>query len=106
MWPTVVVVVFPRHQSLTDVVHRDELVGVQELVAQPSVERLDQPVVGGLSRPRVVESYAAPLGPLVERLGGELGPVVDGDRPRHAAGDRGLIQGVPDAPSRQAEAGL
>jgi hypothetical protein len=30
-------------------------VGDQELIAQPSVERLDQPVVGGLSGPGVVE---------------------------------------------------
>lgn len=77
MPPFSVVVVLPSLQSLTDVLHREELMGVQELIAQPSVEGLDQPVVGGLSRPRVVELHAAPVGPLVECLRRELRPVVD-----------------------------
>ena len=53
----------------------DELVDVQELVSQPAVERLDQPVVGGLVRARVVELEAASIRPLVQRLGGELLPL-------------------------------
>ena len=83
VWSMMVVVILPRLHLLLQVVHRDELVRVHELVAQPPVERFDQPIVGRLSRPRVVELDAASIGPLVERFGGELGAVVDdGDRAR------------------------
>ena len=68
MWPVVVVVVLPSLHLLVHVVHRDELVDVQELVAQPPVERLDQPIVGRLAGARVVELDAMPVGPVVQRL--------------------------------------
>lgn len=64
----VVVVVLPSLQLLAHVGHRDELVDARELVAQPSVERLDQPVVGGLARPRVVKLDAAAPGPVPKGL--------------------------------------
>ena len=79
MWTAVVVVVLPSVQLLVHIVHRDELVDVQELVAQPAVERLDQPVVGGLARARVVELDAATIRPVVQRFGGELGAVVSAE---------------------------
>ena len=102
----VVVVVLPSLQLLPNVVHRDELVDVQELVAQPAVERLDQPVVRGLARPRVVELDASPIGPFVQSLGSELRAVVDRDRTWPSAPLRGLIEGLADAPAGQPEVGL
>jgi hypothetical protein len=40
----VVLVVPPDLQLIAQVLHRDELVGAKELVAQPPVEGLDEPV--------------------------------------------------------------
>ena len=97
MWTMVIVVVLPGLQFLTGIVQRDELVDVQALVAQPTVERLDQPVLRGLSRPDEIELDAASIGPLVERLGRELGAVVDGDRLAAARAMRRPVQGVDDA---------
>lgn len=101
-----VVVVLPGLHLLAHVVHRDELVDVQELVAQPAVERLDQPVVGGLAWARVVELDAAPIRPIVQSLGGELGAVVHSDRLGQAPLVRGPVQRLADAPSRQSVVGL
>ena len=42
----------------------NELVNVQELLAPATVERLNQPVVGGLAGPGVVEFHIAPISPL------------------------------------------
>ena len=72
MRAVVVVVMLPSLQLLLRILHCDELVGVQELIAQPPVERLDHPVVGGLSRARVLELDDTAVGPIVQRFGGEL----------------------------------
>ena len=62
-----VVVVLPSLQLLAHVLHRHELIDDQQLVAQPTVERLDQPIVGRLAGERVVKLDAALVGPLVQR---------------------------------------
>lgn len=99
MRPAVVVVVLPSLQLLVHFVHGGELVDVEELVAQPTVERLDQPVVCRLARARVVELDAASIRPVVQRLGGELDAVVHRDGLRPAALPGGLVQRLADGPS-------
>ena len=44
MRTVMVLVMLPRLQLLPRILHRNELVEVQELTAQPTVERLDEPV--------------------------------------------------------------
>ena len=60
MWSAGVVVLLPSLQLPTRILHCDELMDVQELVAQPTIERLDQPVVRGFPRPCVVELDTTP----------------------------------------------
>ena len=80
MWTALIVVVLPGCQRRSSVLERRKLGGVQALIAQPPVERLDQRVFNGLARADEIELHALPPGPLVEQLRGELGAVVDGDR--------------------------
>ena len=44
MRTVMVVVVLPSLQFLTRILHRNELVDVQKLITQATVERLDEPV--------------------------------------------------------------
>lgn len=106
MRSVMVVVMLPNLQLLPRILHRNELVDAQELVAQSTIERLDQPVVRGLSGSRVVELDAASLGPFIKRLGGELRAVVHRDRLGPAAFQCSLVQGLPDASPREPEVGL
>ncbi len=73
---------------------------------EPAVERLDQPVVGRLTRPRVIEFDATSIRPFIEGLRGELGAVVDGDRPGQSTLRGGLVERLPDASAGQPEVGL
>jgi len=59
MRTVMVVVMLPSLQFFPRIMHRNELVDVQKLITQATVERLDEPVVRGLSRPRVVELHAS-----------------------------------------------
>ena len=59
MGTVVGVVVAPSFEPGAQIVHRDELVHVRTFIAQPPVERLDQPVVRGLAGTREVELEAA-----------------------------------------------
>lgn len=77
MRTVMVVVMLACLQFIPRILHRNELVDVQELVAQPTVERLDQPIVRGLSGPCVVELHTAAPRPFVERLGREFRAVVN-----------------------------
>lgn len=107
MWSVVVVVVLPSLQLLARVEHRDELIDIQALVAQPPVERFDQPVVRGFARPRLVELDTAPVRPFVQCLGGELGAaVVARDRTWPSAPLRGPIEDLSDTPAGRPEVGL
>ena len=49
------------------IVKRKKPVGVETLVAQPSVEGFDQRIVGRLAGPAEVERDLVQIGPLVER---------------------------------------
>src|SRR5262249_10904884 len=58
VWPIVVVVAAPGFDLLPGVVEREELMHVQALVAQASVEGFDEGVLHGLARSDEVELHA------------------------------------------------
>jgi hypothetical protein len=70
----------PRLDLALRVRQRQEPVRVEAFVAQTAVERLYKGVVGRLAEPAEVERDAVLVGPAVERLGGELWPIIDPDR--------------------------
>ena len=100
-----VVAVLPCLQLLTHILHLYEFIDAQELVTQAAIERLDQPIVGGLSRSRVVELHTTPPSPFVQRLGGELHTVVAPDGLGPAALNRSLVQSPSDTPAGEPEVG-
>lgn len=59
-----------------------EPVLIEAVIAEGAVEGLDEGVLDGLARLDVIEVDLAPLGPEVEGLTGELGPIVTGDGTR------------------------
>ena len=67
MWTAVNFVMPPRLQHLFNVVQSKKLVHVRTLIAQSPVERLDHPVLGGLSRADEIELHPARVALLVER---------------------------------------
>jgi len=62
------------------IVKRDELVDVQALIAQSSLERLYVPVLRGFSRMREVVLYASFVSPVFQCSRGELRGLIHGDR--------------------------
>jgi hypothetical protein len=76
---------------------RFEAVHVQALIAQPTVETLDKCVLHGLARPDEIPRDTASIRRLVERLGRELGAMVDADRFRSRAVRRDGVHGLDDA---------
>jgi len=77
--PIVLVVLPPAGENLSGVVQVDEPVLRQALTPEADVERLDVGAVRRLAWPAKVQSDTVPMGPVVERLRGELGPTVHGD---------------------------
>ena len=75
----VVVIVLPDLQFLPGIVQCDELVESEELVAQPSVERLDQVIVCRLAGAGVVEFDPLAIRPFIQCFRGVFRPVVHGD---------------------------
>jgi hypothetical protein len=80
MWTVCIVVDTPVLDLLSGVLERSELIDVQTLIVQPSIERLYVPVFSGLSGMREVEFHSPLIRPLLERPGDELRAVVHGDR--------------------------
>ena len=76
MGAVVIIIVLPSPQFLTGIVQRNEFVDVEELITQPPVERLDQSIIRGLARSRVIELDAPAICPLVQGLGRKLRAVV------------------------------
>ncbi len=62
----------PRLNLAPRVAEGQEPVGVQALLAQSSIERFHEGVIGGLAGPTEDEDDAAFVGPLIECVGGEL----------------------------------
>ncbi len=61
-------------------VEREELAQVQAFIAEPFVDRLDEPVVRGFARPGEIQRDTPRKGPRVECLRGELRAVIHRDR--------------------------
>lgn len=80
----------PDLPSLARIVQRDELVDIEELVPQPSVDRLDRAVIREISGLGVVKFDPSAIHPVVQRLRGELRSAVHGSGPTEAPGS--LIQ--------------
>ena len=59
MWTVCIVVDTPVLDLLSGVLERDELIDVQTLIAQPSVERLYVPVFSGFSGMREVQFHTS-----------------------------------------------
>lgn len=103
MWRVMVVVVMPSRKFLPGIVQRDELVDVQELVAHPSDEGLDQAMIRGLSQAGVVELASSAVRPFIQRLRGELRPIIHRDRFRPATVPGDLIPRLGNAAAREPE---
>jgi hypothetical protein len=70
-------VLAPSFDLALGVVKGKEPIGIQTLVAEPSVERFNQGIVGSFSRTAEVERDLMQVGPLVERTRHELRAIVD-----------------------------
>ena len=77
MWASLVVVLPPDFDLEPCIVEGAEVILVQAFVAQSSVERLDEGVLGRLSRLDKVELYTSFVCPLVEILSGKFGTIID-----------------------------
>src|SRR5688572_23323784 len=77
-----IVIILPLLQRRSHVVERFELMDVQTLVPQPSVERLDHPVLDRLPRSNEIEPNPVLVTPLVEHLRREFRSVIDTYRNR------------------------
>lgn len=97
MRPEVVVVVAPGFQLLAGVGEAGEDRLVQELVPEPGIEALDEPVLIGLARRDVVPLDVAFLAPAQDRHAGQLSAVIADDRvgPCHPLEHR-CIEFTPD----------
>ena len=106
MRPEVVVVVPPGFQFLTGMSEAGEDRLVQELVAQASIEALDEPVLVGLARCDVVPLNVALLRPAQDRHAGQFSAVVADDRVRacHPLEDR-RVELAPDPCARDRRIG-
>jgi hypothetical protein len=86
--PALVVEAAPRFDLGPGVGKRQEPVCVEALVAQATVERFDEGIVGRLAGPGEVERDAILVGPAVERLRDELGAIIHPDALGRTAGGR------------------
>ena len=76
---------------------RTEPVLIEAFVPELTVERLDEGILRGLTKLNQLQLDVALIGPLIECLAGELGPLVGADRFRVAAKPRHLVQRPCDA---------
>jgi hypothetical protein len=76
VWPAVIVIVPPLAQRRSNIVERNKFVGVQTLIPQPSIERLDHPVLDRLPRSDAVEPDTGPVTTLVEYFRREFCSVI------------------------------
>ena len=88
------------------ILERYELRDVQTLIAQSSIERLYVPVLCGFSGMDKIKFHTTPVGPFLERLGGELGAVINGDRGRGSCPLDRSIQGRSNILAAEGEARL
>src|SRR5215204_541800 len=80
MWPLLVVITPPSLQYGTGVRQRFEQRLIQQLVAQPAVEALDETVLLRLAGRDVVPADAGRIRPAQDRVRGQLGAVAHWER--------------------------
>jgi hypothetical protein len=102
----VVVILLPGLQSHPRLVQRTKLVHVQTLITQPTVEGLDERVLGRLAGADEVELHTPQVTPLVERLGRKFRAVIDSYRVGQFATEGDFIHRIHDALAGQREVGL
>lgn len=69
-----------------------EPVLVEALLPQPTVERLDEGVIGGLAGSTEVERHLVKVSPPIQRLRDELRAIIDANRLRRASIGLKLLQ--------------
>src|SRR3989442_4151878 len=103
MRPFFVILLSPGLHASPRLRERGEPRGVQQLLPEPGVERLDISVVGGRRRPREVQLDLVEEGPLVQHSARKFGPVVAADRLRQPALAEERVQYLDDV--ERAESG-
>ncbi len=94
MSPALVVEHVPRLDPAPCIIEGQEPMGVEALVPEAAVERLDEGIVGRLAGATEVQDHAVLVGPSIERVGDELRAVVDVDAlGRASVGDDGIEHG-------------
>jgi len=86
IWPDLVIVSAPRLKLLPCIVQRQESMRVEAFLPEPSVEGLDERVIGGLTRPREVERDAFLISPEIKVARDELRALVNANGLRIANG--------------------
>lgn len=82
MRPSPVVVLSPVLDHQLRIRQRLEPLRLQALIAQPAVESLDVGILDRLPRSHELEGDASRVRPQIERVAGDLGPVIADDAPR------------------------
>ena len=105
MGSLLVVVAPPFLDALLGIGQGQEPRRVQALCPQPGVERLDERVVRGCSRPGKVDLHLVQASPMVEQAPGELRPVAHPQAPWRAPSPHELVEdldhlGCPEVRSR------
>ena len=80
MRSALIIVPSPGLDLGTGIGQRQEPVGVQALVAQATIERFHEGIVGWLAWPAEVERDAVFVRPAVEGFRDKLRPIIDPDR--------------------------
>ena len=94
--PLGVIVLAPGFEHDARMGQRAEQRLVQELVAEPAIEALDERVLGRFARRYVVPADAALVGPVQHGVGGQLGAVVRDDRRRLCSAGDDPVELAPD----------
>lgn len=105
VWTDVVVIVLPSRQDGADLGKRGEQRLVEEFVAQPAVETLDEGVLGRLAGRDLVPLDPYLLTPAQDRHAGQLGAVVGDAHGRTAARGNDCREFAHDPQSRQRRVG-
>ncbi len=106
MWPLIVVLLPPFFNLLSGIFQRQEPVLIQALLADSSIERLDECVVSWLPWPGEVDLDAVHVSPLVKGLRGELSSVINSYRLRQTTFEGDSIQDLHDSLPSQAPINL
>ena len=80
MRPIFVIVLAPVFDRLPRVSEGEKPILIQALLAQSTIEALDESIVCWLTWPAELELHAVTVRPIIEHLGNEFAAIVDLDR--------------------------